>query len=161
MHQHFGKLKDWVKVLDCFQTAIQSLNNTKTWQTGGSAQLRLFRSLCQVDGAKDTFKILTNIIIAALHINFLAVHPFQKEEMPRLMSRIDLLTEIVSSGNQLTEDEEAYFNTLMEDSQEDSVIRLPLQLALRISPLYLLFLNKLCRKDVFGRQSIINVSPRR
>ncbi len=96
--------------------------------------------------------------IAALQINFLVVHPFQKEEMPRLMSRYDVL---VLFGKELTGDELAYFNMLVEDSQEDSVVCLPLQLALATSPLYLLFPNKLCQKGAFGQQSIINVSSRR
>ena len=69
--------------MDCFQAAAKSLNKTKPWQTGGSAQLRLFKSLFQVSGAKDALKILTNIIIAAMHVDFLAV---RNEEMPRLTS---------------------------------------------------------------------------
>ena len=92
-----------------------------------------------------------------MHINFLAVHPFQKEQMPHLTTRADLLAGIKSTGSPLTEDEEAYLAMIADDSQGDQIFRLPLQLALAISPLYLLLPNKLCRKDAFGRQSIIKV----
>lgn len=124
-------------------------------------QLRLLKSLYQASEGKEAFKILTNILIATLHINFLVMHPFRKQEMPRLRSQGDLIAQLTSSRSLLSKEEEIYLGMLVEDSQEDSAIHLPLQLALSISPLYLLLPNKLCRKDVFGRQSIINVSSSR
>jgi hypothetical protein len=134
------------------------MDHKQSWHAAGHVRTRLFKMLYQVNGMKDAYKISTNVIIAALHINFLVVHPFRKGEMPHLTTRSDLLAQLNSSENLLTDEEEAYFHTLAEDSQDDQFIRLPLQLALGISPLYLILPNKLCRRDVFGRQGIINVS---
>jgi hypothetical protein len=92
-----------------------------------------------------------------MHINFLTTHSFTNHEMPQLTTRNDVLSS--TSGPSLSEEEAAHLSTLDEESKEDKLLRLPLQLALALSPLYLLFPKKLCRKEKYGRQTIINVSP--
>jgi len=121
--------------------------------TCNDVRLNLIRTLCIARGTEGAWKILTNVLIAALHINFLKARAGNYS--PTDLNDFDGLA--IVGNNSLTVDERLYLETFEGGFKEDKTLVVPLLLALIVSPLYILLPNKLTRQGKFSKQNMIKV----
>jgi hypothetical protein len=90
--QGLAKLKEWTSILSTFRkSATSNVKPTPAFPGASNTHLKLFKWFSHLTGSKQSTKIKSNLVAAAIHVAFLRNHRFGPEEIPDLTNDVGVL----------------------------------------------------------------------
>ncbi|KAJ3517708.1 hypothetical protein NLJ89_g345 [Agrocybe chaxingu] len=148
----YDKLENWVDMLFDVKKLLGDFRAPVNISTQRAPE-RLTSYIRHFQRQGDCAKIIVNMLAAALHLAFLRENEFQHGEIPDIPENIEKMSDDSPYKLPLM----SLLEGLSARAKQGSVLRLPLHLALLISPLYLLVPVQLL-KNPFGREAVMQLS---
>jgi hypothetical protein len=170
-------MEDWVKLLNNFKDIASQAMPQDLPTSSDKTHISLLKWCAYYDDQKNASKIMTNILVAAMHLAFLRSCAFSPEQVPDIVGSEILSTAQNGFEHQvlfpigeealrslgLSEKEIRFAwktfrrNTEVSKGDVGAQERTPLELALFVSPICLLIPSVLMKRR-FGRRHIAEVS---